>query len=115
MSKISITADTKGPTMDVSINGNPVANLTSLHGYREVDEKGNVIAISLTVETHEIMEDGLVRVITYHSRGSAKANELEAAGNAIYHDDLPDFVGEKDNAKLRSDIANFLGKKLGNI
>jgi hypothetical protein len=113
MAKISVNADTKGPAMDVTINGNPIPNLTGLYGYREVDEKGNVIGVALTIETRELMEEGLVRSITYYSRGSARANRLEAMGNAIYSDNLPDFVGEEDKTKVQEDIAQFLGKKLG--
>jgi len=113
MATISVSADTKVPSLDVSINGNMIPNVTGMYGYREVDEKGKVIAIALTIETRELLEEGLMRSITYYSRGSARANKLEAMGNAIYNDDFPDFVGEEDKTKVHEDIAQFLGRKLG--
>lgn len=111
MAQINVVVNTEDNTLSVTINGSMIPNITDCTTYRETDSDGNVVAFYVRITAKELLENSLVKLIEYYSYGSPQAQAAIASGEAIYNDDLPDFVGVATKSKVQQDIASFLQRK----
>lgn len=111
MSQINVVTNTEDNTLSVTVNGSVVPNITDVHAYRDTDSDGNVIGFYIRVSSKEVVSPDLVKVVEYYSYGSPQAQAAISSGEAVYRDDLPDFVGIRSKTKAQQDIENFLTKK----
>ena len=96
MAKITVQVelDTEEKTMDVSINGEKVKNVSNVSCYTYYDsyEQENRVSVSV-YSSEEDKESGIVKSTSYYAYGSEKAKEVPVA-EAVHT--LAGFVGVKD-------------------
>ena len=109
MSQINVLVNTEENSLSVTVNGSVVPNITDVSTYRDVDSNGNVIGFYVRVVSKEMISPDLAKVVEYFSFGSPQAQAAIASGEALYHDDLPDFVGRACKTKVQQDIEKFFG------
>jgi len=112
MTKLNVNVDTdpKNKGFSVTLNGQIIPNVREFDVYQDVDKDGKVVGISVSVCARERIDDNTIKSISYHSYGSAKADEVEKSGQKIYRD-LDGFVGVDNLNKISNDIMEFLKKK----
>ncbi len=114
MANISIQVNTDGPGVQVSIDGQSIANINDISVYTYRDNDGNVEYVSLSIYTSEKMQNGVVKQVNYYASGTAEANAAIASGKQLDIETIPGFVGvgkADDNSKACKDIQSFFKGK----
>lgn len=111
MAKITVQVemDTEDKTMDVSINGEKVKNVSNVSCYTYFDsyEQENRVSVSV-YSSEEDEESGIVKSTSYYACGSEKAKAVPA--NEVVNA-LAGFVGVKQLDATKA-VAEYLLKQV---
>ncbi len=112
MAKVSITVeiDTEEHTMDVTVNGKkiPSANYVSCYKYHDSYENEDCVSCNITANEKD-EEGGISKTTTYYTSMSAEAKKI-AKTDAVFHPDLPNFVGEVKVDPIK-DLEDYFNSK----
>lgn len=112
MAKITVQVelDTDEKTMDVSINGEKIKNVSNVSCYTYYDsyEQENRVSVSV-YSSEEDEESGIVKSTSYYAYGSQAAKEVKPT-DAI-HNVIAGFVGVNKVDATKA-VANFLLSKV---
>jgi len=105
-----ITADTESKTLEVTIDGMTIPNVSDASVYLYRDSNGNAKELYGSVYTVEKSDNGVTKRVTYHAEGSEKAQNAIASGIKVYTD-VKGFVGISDESEAALDIDEFLSSQ----